>query len=69
MPRFSVGVYNKQVRDAMAEGRRHRDLADSWADIHYVETEAADRADAWARIQRRYPASLGYVVTDVIEER
>lgn len=69
MPKFSVGIYNKEVRRLLAEGRRHPDLADSWSDIHYVETWADDKREAWEKMQRRYPVSLGYTITDVLEER
>jgi len=68
MPRFSVGIYNKAVRDAVNRGERHRDLSDGWADIHYVDVDAANREEARIKILRRYAPSQGYVVTDVILE-
>lgn len=65
MPEFEVAVYNQEVRDRLAEGRRHRDLADSWADVHYIEIQARDEADARNQVLRKYPAHRGYVIDSV----
>jgi len=69
MPRYSVGVYNAQVRSLLAKGERHRQLSDDWADIHYFEISADSPEQARLRLHQRYPVELGYVVTDVTLER
>ena len=63
---YEVGVYNRLVREALAEGRNHRHLSDSWADVHWHEIMARDEADARTRITSRYPERAGYVVTEVV---
>jgi len=63
---YEVGVYNRLVREALAEGRTHRHLADRWADVHWHEIMARDESEARARIASRYPERAGYVVTEVV---
>jgi hypothetical protein len=67
--RFEVGVFNAEVRAALKDGERHKELHDEWADIHYIEVRAPDQGEARARIERRYPPALGYVVTGVVKLR
>jgi hypothetical protein len=67
MAAFEVAIYNSEVRARVADGIKHRDLSDNWADIHYIEIEADDEAQALEKIQRRYPARRGYVI-DAISE-
>jgi hypothetical protein len=69
MPRYNIGVYNAEVRELVRDGRRHPNLKDSWGDTHYLDVEASDKAEAYSKIQRRYPKHLGYVITDVVEEK
>lgn len=66
---FEVAVYNREVRRLIAEGERHRDLSDAWADIHYIEVKAKSEAEARAQVASRYPAARGYVIEDVISEK
>ena len=66
---FEVAVYNREVRRMMAEGRRHRDLSDAWAEIHYIEVKARSESEARAQVASRYPADRGYVIEDVISEK
>lgn len=65
MPDFEVAIYNKDVREKVAEGRRHRDLADSWAEIHYIEVEAHSAEEARRHIERKYPPHRGYVIDSI----
>lgn len=67
MTGFEVAVYNSEVRACVADQRRHRDLSDDWADIHYIEIEAEDHAQALDKAQRRYPDRRGYVIEAVTE--
>ena len=63
--KFEVAVYNKEVRQLMKEGERHRHLTDDWADIHYLEVTAEDERGARAKIEAKYPEAKGFVIEDV----
>ena len=65
MPDFEIAVYNQDVRDRVRNGERHRDLADEWADVHYIEVTADDETHARRIIERRYPGRRGYIVEAV----
>ena len=65
--RFEVIIYNKVVRDRVEQGRHHRHLDDGWADLHHEEFEAEDGTEARTKAERRYPASSGYVIVDVVK--
>lgn len=65
MPTFEIAVYNKQVRDRLKIGERHRDLKDEWADMHYVEIKADNLDHAKERAHARFPAEDGYVIESV----
>ena len=69
MPDFEVAVYNKEVRECVEGGERHRDLSDDWADIHYFEIVADNEAEARARIARKYPPHQGYVIESVEQSK
>ena len=64
--KFEVAVYNKDVRRLMKEGKRHRDLKDDWADMHYIDISAADVTSARAKITQKYPESQGFVIDNVV---
>lgn len=66
MKKFEIGIYNKKVRELVKMGERHKNLADSWADLHYIEVSANDEAEARAKLDRRYPAAEGYVIEGVM---
>lgn len=66
---FDVAIYNRDVRDLVKEGRRHRDLSSAWADVHYIEIEAATEQEARVKVARRYPSSKGYVIDDIIRQK
>ncbi|MDP6108533.1 MAG: hypothetical protein QGF71_00470 [Rhodospirillales bacterium] len=65
MAEFEVGTFNKQVREALADGRRHRDLSDDWADMHYVTIKASDKDGTCQAAGRKYPLERGYVIDSV----
>jgi hypothetical protein len=67
--KFEVGVYNKEVRAALANHPRRNttEFDDAWADIHWVEVTAFDSDEARAIVLRRYPESRGFVVTDTVD--
>ncbi len=64
--RYEVIIYNKAVRDRVEQGGHHRFLDDGWADLHHEEFEAEDAREARSKAERRYPASGGYVIVDVV---
>lgn len=66
MTKFEVGIFNKEVREAVARGERHRNLSDNWADIYYVTIKAADQDAARQIARRKYPAQRGYVVDSIV---
>ena len=63
--KYEVAIYNKAVRQLVTEGDRHKDLKDSWADIHYIEVRAGSEREARTKIEAKYPASHGYVIEAV----
>ena len=65
MAKFEVGIYNEEVRKAQREGRRHRDLSNDWADVHYYDIEADDADGARNKMMRKYPSERGYVIESV----
>jgi hypothetical protein len=62
---FEAGVFNAAVRRAVDDGRHHPDLKDDWADVHYVEIRAADEPAARSKLESRYPAANGFVLTEL----
>jgi len=66
---YEIAIYNRDVRALVAEGRRHRNLSDAWAETHYIEVKARSPQEARAQVARRYPAESGYVIEDVIVEK
>ena len=69
MAKFEIGIYNEEVRQAIKEGRRHRNLSDDWSDIHYFEIDADDVEAAKQKILRKYPADRGYVIDSIEADR
>ena len=66
---FEVGVYNEKVREAVQRGERHKQLADSWADIHYIEITAPDESTARNKVSRRYPRPQGSVIDSLTKSK
>jgi len=69
MTRYEIGVYNSKVRELVQMGERHKNLDDSWADIHYVDITADNEADARVKVSRRYPERDGYVIASVMADK
>ena len=55
MPSFEIGVYNKEIRKLTRVGDHHKDLDDSWENIHYIEITSNDEQQARAKVQSKYP--------------
>ena len=67
MAEFEVAVYNADVRAAdvracVEDQRRHPDLSDDWADIHYIEFRANSESEAREKAEHR-----GYVIEAITE--
>ncbi len=69
MPDFEVAIYNKEVRECVEGGERHRNLSDEWADLHYLEIVADSESEARAQVSRKYPPQQGYVIDSVEESK
>ncbi len=65
MAKFEVIVYNKEVREKVKEGERHRQFTDDWADLHYIEIDASNETNAKERAETRYPSEQGFVIESV----
>ena len=65
MAKFEVGIFNAEVRRLVEMNKRHRDLTDDWADIHYIEIEADDADSARRSVARKYPAERGFVIETI----
>lgn len=63
--KFEVVIYNAEVRKALKDGTRHKDLADTWADQHFIEVFATDREAARNQVMKRHPPEKGFVIVDV----
>ena len=68
MTTFEVGIFNAEVRECVESGGHHRDLADDWADIHYITLDAPDEEGARAAAERKYPARRGFVIDSIHPE-
>ncbi|WP_419796945.1 MAG: hypothetical protein ACNI26_11260 [Terasakiella sp.] len=59
---FEVGIYNKEVRACVKENDTHLDYGDEWADVHYQNVVAQDKAEALTMMNDRYPPEQGFVI-------
>lgn len=60
--KFEVGVCNEEVRKCHEKGESHPQLSNEWAEIRYIEVEARNEQEARAKIARKYPPGLGFVI-------
>ena len=67
MPKFEIGVFNQTVIDLQKQGKFHRELDDSWAEVRYVTLDAPNAIEAKRKAQTRYPVTKGFVITAVDE--
>ena len=65
MAMFEITIYNKEVREKVEAGERHRRFPDTWADFQYIEIAAADEEEARARIEEMHPSVQGFVIDDI----
>ena len=65
---FEVVLYNKEVREVVERGERHKNLDDSWADLRHEVFQAKDEDEARRRAYMRYPEKRGFVIVEVVPE-
>ena len=63
--KYEVAIFNKDVRQQVKIGEKHKDFTDDWADMHYIVVTAVSEQDARAKISARYPATKGFVIEQV----
>ena len=60
---FSVGIYNKFVREALRSGNDYTGPVDkSFEEIQYFEMEAGSLLNVEKMVEYNYPAKSGYVL-------
>jgi len=62
---FEFAIYNKEVRQKVADGERHKRFADDWADMHYIEIEADNEEQARAQVEVMHPGVQRFVIDDI----
>ena len=67
MALFEAAIYNKEVRECVEKNASHDTLEDVWADLNFIEVEARDEEAARKMMERRYPPSRGYEITQILE--
>ncbi len=67
MAKFEVAVYNAEVRQKLKDGERHGRFTDDWADMHYIEVEAANKEHARALVEVSHPSAQGFVFEEFLE--
>ncbi len=67
MAKFEVAVYNREVRQKVADGERHKRFTDDWADIRYIEIEADNEEQARALVEVMHPNVQGFVIDEFLE--
>lgn len=66
MAMFEAAIYNRIVRELVADHQHHEHLDDVWSELNFIEVEAKDESDARNKLLRRYPDKQGYEITQVI---
>ena len=65
MAKFEITIYNKEVREKVEAGERHKRFPDTWADFQYIEIEAANEEQARADVEVMHPSVQGFVIDDI----
>ncbi len=65
MALFEITIYNKEVREKVEAGERHKRFPDTWADFQYIEIEAANEEQARVQIEVMHPGVQGFVIDDI----
>lgn len=62
---YEVAIYNRKVRALVKENQSHVFFEDHWADEQLQDVAARDEDEAREIIQKRFPPTDGFVITDV----
>jgi hypothetical protein len=68
-PLFEAAIYNRNVRALVKDNRSHPFFDDKWADVMIFEVSGLDEAEVRAKLARRYPPELGFVLEVVVPAR
>ena len=68
MAKFEITIYNKEVRQKVADDEHHRRFTDDWADMHYIEIEADNEEQARALVEVMHPCVQGFVMDEILEK-
>ena len=67
MPSYEVAIYNSEVKEALANGKKHERVAMEWADVRFLEVTAMSEGMARSKIEGQYPSSEGFVIEEIME--
>lgn len=62
---YEVAIYNRDVRALVKENQSHSFFDDCWADEQHQDVAARDELEAREIMEKRFPPSQGFVITDV----
>lgn len=63
--RYEVAIFNERVRKQVERGEHDKHLSDEWSENHYEEIFAVDESAVRAKLERRYPSKLGFVIARI----
>ena len=64
---YEIGMYNKNIRDKLANGDRVNGEQAKWETVHYFEIKADSKEQAIRIIRSDYPEIRGFVIECVDE--
>ena len=64
---YEVGLYNKSVRKALANGDYIHPDIEKWEEVHYFNVKAESEKQAIKKIRLEYPEIKGFVIECVTE--
>ena len=62
---YEIGVYNKRVRDCIRGGddwKNDLGISKDFEEVLYFEFQAASIEEVERRVERDFPAALGYIL-------
>lgn len=62
MTNYSVGIYNKYIRDKVRAGEDVDPVEAAWEETHYFDVEATSEEEARKKIGLEYKESKGFVI-------
>ncbi len=65
MAKFEITIYNKEVREKVEAGERHKRFPDTWADFQYIEIDAPNEEQVRTQVEVMHPGVQGFVIDDI----